>query len=264
MRLFGNKAQVIICKDFKDDYFLNRFVFLDSQILHRYCEKDFCKLLDKLHRIEKKYEIDLYIHIDETDRVIEEIFHKNGLFVIDKVNGMIYDHNILRNVKKEVQRQIKGSLPKNSESHYKLNYVTNETDYLIWTDTYRKSFDIEAKFSKEILKHICDRRFVEARFIICQSNACTIETEHVISKGCCLFYRTRSTIGIYCLGTIKSYRGSGVASTLIQGAINYSRQLGLAPVCAQTLKSDNLELFYEKNGFKKVYTNCIYKIPIHR
>lgn len=261
------KAQFIFCKDFRDDYFLNRLIFHDSQIFQSYREHDFCKMLDQLNRIGKDYGIDIYFHIGETEHWIEEILQRNGLFAIDKVNGMIYENNGVRKILGKSQTKFKRQFVKNHETNYKLVDVTNESDYLIWTDTYRKSFDMKATLSKKILKHVRDKRFCESRFIIYQTDTSSgTTTNQLISQGCCMFYRNTNTntIGIYCLGTIKSFRRFGIASTLIQDGIRYAIQIGLSPLCVQTLQSDNLGMFYEKNGFKKVYTNYIYKMSVHR
>ncbi len=69
--------------------------------------------------------------------------------------------------------------------------------------------------------------------------------------------------GIYCLGTLESHRGGGIASTIISRLIDDSFDLGSKDVCLQTLHNDGVKDFYLKRGFSIDLTRKIYTIGIH-
>jgi len=65
-------------------------------------------------------------------------------------------------------------------------------------------------------------------------------------------FRTPGLLGVYCVGTPGRHRSMGVASSLIHEAsrmaANEGRQLIL-----QTIASENVEGFYAKGGFRRLY-----------
>src|SRR5919202_1161708 len=71
--------------------------------------------------------------------------------------------------------------------------------------------------------------------------------------GCAALYFRNGMTGLYCLGTIPQFRGTGLATSILKNAARISENLFL-----QTLSSENLLSFYQKAGFKAAYAKKIY------
>ena len=56
-------------------------------------------------------------------------------------------------------------------------------------------------------------------------------------------------VGLYCLGTVPSMRGKGVAGSLVWSAQQMAERLG-TKVILQTFESDGVEEFYLRRGFR--------------
>jgi GNAT superfamily N-acetyltransferase len=79
------------------------------------------------------------------------------------------------------------------------------------------------------------------------------------ATGCAVMYRSAGAVaGAYCIGTAPSFRGRGVAATMVAHmhdlAQGEKRRLVL-----QTLASDSVEGFYLKQGFALVYTKSFFE-----
>ena len=67
--------------------------------------------------------------------------------------------------------------------------------------------------------------------------------------GCSILFHHKNCMALYCLGTKKEYRCNKVATNIINFSINFGRRQGYSIFGLQTLQSDNLLSFYEKQGF---------------
>lgn len=79
------------------------------------------------------------------------------------------------------------------------------------------------------------------------------------AAGCAVMYRSAGAVaGAYCIGTAPSFRGRGVAATMVRLmrdlAQGEKRRLVL-----QTLASDSAEGFYLKQGFGLAYTKTFFE-----
>ena len=72
-----------------------------------------------------------------------------------------------------------------------------------------------------------------------------------IPAGCAALYHKNGVTGLYCLGTISHLRGRGVARSVL-------RSVMFKGLFLQTLGSERLLPFYEKEGFVVAYSKQIY------
>lgn len=124
-----------------------------------------------------------------------------------------------------------------------------------WALVYAKAFDIEEDALPTIIE--------------CSQNALASKSanlyigyvkEEPVAVGA--LYSQDQISGIYCLGTLKSLRGNGIASTMISRLIDDSFALGSKDICLQTLHNDGVKDFYLKRGFSIDLTRKIYTIGI--
>jgi GNAT superfamily N-acetyltransferase len=121
-----------------------------------------------------------------------------------------------------------------------------------WTRVYLQAFygdqRLGAKVNKIMQKAVKDRKASVILARIGQTAA-----------GCAVMYRSAGAVaGAYCIGTVASFRGRGVAATLVRHmrdvAQSEKRRLVL-----QTLASDSAEGFYLKQGFRLAYTKTLFE-----
>lgn len=65
-------------------------------------------------------------------------------------------------------------------------------------------------------------------------------------------FRTPRLLGVYCVGTLDRYRGTGVAGSLIQKTSTMASAEGRNMIL-QTMLSDKIEDFYTNGGFRRLY-----------
>ena len=75
--------------------------------------------------------------------------------------------------------------------------------------------------------------------------------------GVLALYRTRHVAGVYCVGTVPSFRRRGVAGALLDRAAALAESEGRYLIL-QTLESDGVEAFYRKRGFVRVYRKRLF------
>ncbi len=75
--------------------------------------------------------------------------------------------------------------------------------------------------------------------------------------GTMALHTSNGCTGLYCLGTVPDVRGQGVASSLLYAAHEVSTRLGTTLVL-QVFESDNVERFYLKNGYARLFSEEIF------
>jgi len=70
-------------------------------------------------------------------------------------------------------------------------------------------------------------------------------------------YESERFLGVYCVGTLPSQRGHGHASQMIFEAARLAASKGKGLIL-QCFESDSVEGFYEKLGFRRVYTKRVF------
>jgi GNAT superfamily N-acetyltransferase len=83
-----------------------------------------------------------------------------------------------------------------------------------------------------------------------------VGTIHGDFAGVLAVQRSKGLAGVYCVGTVRRFRRTGVAGTLITEANRIAEEEGRGLIL-QTLESDHAERFYLKGGFRKLYTKRV-------
>jgi len=124
-----------------------------------------------------------------------------------------------------------------------------------WALVYANAFDIEANALPIIIE--CSQNALASKSV-------TLYIGYVKKEPVAVgaLYSQDQISGIYCLGTLKSLRGKGIASMIISRLIDDSFALGSKDVCLQTLHKDGVKDFYLKRGFSIDLTRKIYTIGI--
>ena len=121
-----------------------------------------------------------------------------------------------------------------------------------WTRTYLQAFYGDQKLSgkvNEIMRRVVKDK--KATVILARIGRA--------AAGCAIMYRTAGgVVGVYCIGTAPSFRGKGVASSIIGFARGLAESEGRRPIL-QTIASDSLEGFYANQGFKLAYTKTFFE-----
>jgi GNAT superfamily N-acetyltransferase len=121
-----------------------------------------------------------------------------------------------------------------------------------WTRTYLQAFYgnqmLNGEVNKIMRKAVKDKK---ANVILARMG----ET----SVGCAVMYRSAGGVaGAYCIGTAPSFRGRGVAATMLRHMREIAQSEGRRLIL-QMLASDSAEGFYLKQGFRRAYTKTFYE-----
>ncbi len=79
-------------------------------------------------------------------------------------------------------------------------------------------------------------------------------------SSCMALIEKNSILGLYCLGTIPERRGQGLASNLIDFALQKVNNENLDFLMLEVYRKDNLLEFYKKLGFEVLYEKKVYTI----
>ena len=121
-----------------------------------------------------------------------------------------------------------------------------------WTRTYLQAFYGDQRLNDEVNKIM--RKVVKdkkATVILARMGETPV--------GCAVMHRSAGGVaGAYCIGTAPSFRGRGVAATMMRHMREVAQSEGRRLIL-QTLASDSAEGFYLKQGFKLAYTKTFYE-----
>lgn len=247
--IFENNIFIIFNHSMPDDYYFNRLSFSNF-----YYNNDFNLDLfkNKLKNILKVIHIfnihNIFLYIDDSWMSINYYLSKNNCFKkIDKITTLMNDYPKFSNPYLNEQ---------NNPSMFQSNRNSFDDFYVCetlrdWFSIYCTSFDIQnCRYRKYVWK-ILQNNLEKFKFI-------RIFTKDNITIGCCLLYPYKDVLGLYCLGIHQKYRFQGFASKIIKYSINFMIENNFQFITLQTLESDNLLSFYEKNGFRKIHSSSIY------
>jgi len=191
-------------------------------------------IINNFERFFKKLNIRAAVQINQFDdsKEIEECVIDNGYKLYDELIVMNYklsvdEYNISNNV-----RKIK----------------FNEIDR--WCNACIECFEIENSWKIE-MKNKMKTLFLRSDTIFLGNF-----NDNKIT-GTAVIYNNKIS-GLYFLGTVPEARNEGIASLIIKKIINDCKKNKIEFLCLQTLKSDKLEEFYLKKGFRTEYTKKIY------
>ena len=251
--------QILAYRALKGDYFLNRVILLQGIEESKRGEELILSIVSQLKEISKVQEIDVYIHIDDNLSFIKSILEKNGFRSIDKLTGLVKvvsDQKYFSKNEYEKQKQVV-----DSES---CKVVSSAEEFDDWLDIYLNSFGIDIQKRTTIRTSLQKENFSQSKLILYEQELDDKKNNHnsLRALGCCLLFPSNGVLGLYCLGTDKKFRNTGIASSIIDFAISYANTKGYDFLGLQALHSDNTTGFYQRRCFKKVYTNAIFSLSI--
>jgi len=174
---------------------------------------------------------------------------RNTAKILASKGFRIYDLMYIMSLKSRVK-----SSSKKSNRQLVIEFVNQET-IKTWAQVYARAFEIGGDALPTIIK--------------CTENALASKNtnlyigylkEEPVAVGA--LYSQDRVSGIYCLGTLESFRGKGIANTMISRLLDDAFAIGTKDVCLQTLHNDGVKDFYQKRGFSIDLTREVYIIGI--
>jgi GNAT superfamily N-acetyltransferase len=121
-----------------------------------------------------------------------------------------------------------------------------------WTRTYLQAFYGEQRLGDKVNKIM--RKVVKDR-----KASVLLARIGKTAVGSAVVYRTADGVaGAYCIGTVPSFRGKGVAAAMLRHIRGLAESEGRRLIL-QTLSSDAVEGFYVKQGFGLAYTKTFFE-----
>ena len=218
-----------------EDYFFNRV----NKILCCYNgddDADAARLV--LHnsiRLFSERRLKCFVYIDDSDTVVESILLKNKFTLLDTMQAFRSNVN-------KIQHQ-----------NRKMYVDKIDMDLLpVWIEVFCKSF-CAFEWKSEV-QRILKKHFNKLTLLIgyIKSNSSQIPA------GCALLFNMDGLTGLYCLGTIESFRHQGLATKIIESSIEIARQQSARFLICQAFTNQGFAEFYKRLGFQLVYKKKIY------
>jgi len=240
-------------KDLDNDYFLNRVVINKSLYPSLDNPAEIESLIVDITHLSKTKKITLYLHINSDYTTLEEHLIKKNFEKIDEVLGLQYplffDDNNGTLYPEPFEKQ--------SNCFRKIILADNCNDLRQWIKAYCNIFEIGIE-NEGIIFDILKNKAGAFHFVLFKDTCKDTNPWNVM--GCGIIFPYKNSIALYCLGTKKEYRHNKIATNIINYSINYGRRKKYLVLGLQTLLSNRLLSFYEKQGFEKIYNNKIYRI----
>jgi hypothetical protein len=219
-----------------DDYFFNRVnnilcclnVDHDANIAARLVLRNSIRLFSERR-------LKCFVYIDDSDSVLESILLKNKFTLLDTMQA--FRSNI-----DKVQYQ--------NQSIYVDKIGMDLVP--VWIDVFCKSFD--ALELKSEVQRILKEHFNKLTLLI----GYVTRNSSQIPAGCALLFNTARLTGLYCLGTIESFRHQGLARKIIGSSIDIASQQSASLLICQAFTKQGFAEFYKRLGFQLVYKKKIY------
>lgn len=233
----SKNCYAIFSDAFKDEYFYNRGGFLGAERV----PEDAVEAIER--EFAKRERATPFVLVEEGrpwDKLHTALFSR-GYAVRDRMSVM------------EVPRGAKSKSAPNPEVEFTLVGSRSKGKELQeWTRTYLQAFYGDQKLSDAVSKIM--RKVVKDKKV-----SVILARVGKAPAGCAALYRSAGgVVGAYCIGTAPSFRGRGVAATMMKHlrevAEGEARRLVL-----QTLASDSVEGFYLKQGFRLAYKKTLYE-----
>ncbi len=170
---------------------------------------------------------------------------RNTAKILASKSFHIFDLMYIMGLKSRVE-----SSSKKSNRQLEIEFVNKET-IKTWAQVYARAFEIEGDALLTIIE--CTKNALASKNT---SLYIGYVKKEPVAVGA--LYTQDGVSGIYCLGTLESFRGKGIANTMISRLIDDSFALGTKDVCLQTLHKDGVRDFYLKRGFSIDLTREIY------
>lgn len=180
------------------------------------------------------------------DKSIEHLHHINSTPYVYSVNYAELEQLLER--KGFAYFDTLHALKNSSSSNKKTNAIKITRENIsLWVDVFCKAYDCP-EWANAVAK-IIENSLHDVDYFVDESGG-----------SCMALYAKNSVLGLYCLGTIPSKRNKGLASLLVDFALNEVKSRNLESLILETYQKDNLLEFYSKMGFEKVYAKKVYTI----
>ena len=224
---FGNDSYVLLSRDF-DEYFFNRAGFLE-------CREGSAIIPVVEHAFEVAGRTPCFT-VPEECRETAQAVESAGYDTFDRMSVMRLGGSVFGTTADE----------KVSSGH--------AVDAVDWATTYSLSFYGDLRAKVPVTKIATRLESNPAVTLLASKKAGEL-------VGVLAAFRTPALLGVYCVGTLKEHRRSGVASSLLSEAsriaLSESRELVL-----QTIVSDGVGMFYVERGFSEVYSKLLMRKEI--
>ena len=232
----GKCAEIFFNKKLFFDYFFNRWNSL--------CSTNVKNTIDGVIETFLQMKINCCLYIIENREYqysnLEKLLIKKGFRHIDSLQTMVLYTN--ENLNLDAHSEIK------TQSFGMINNDKASRD--LWCELFCRSFDV-VQWEYEV------KKIVSINFDRLVLLASYLEDRPV---GCCALFEHDNILGLYCLGTLHSFRHTGLASKMILRCLEIARERGFDFIILQTFKSENLIEFYLKNKFKPLYRKKLYAL----
>ena len=221
------KTYVMQSLNFKEAFF-NRAGFVGA-------EADWTEVISEMELVFENRNLRPCIYLPVTDDfpMLGERLVGRGYHIADRMS---------------VMEMRKPSFQVNSEISVE---VIKPVDVKKWCEAYLWSFYGDLELLSPTLEVV--RKSMESR------NVSFVSALHERSiVGTLAMYKSREIVGIYCVGTMPSFRKMGVANTVMRFASDISKEAG-ATMILQTMLSDNVERLYLKMGLVERYGKEVYE-----
>ena len=220
-----------------DDYFFNRVNYtLCCHNADDDANAATTSMLRNSIRMFSERRLKCFVYIDDSDSVPESILLKNKFTLLDTMQAF------RSNIDKIQQHE--------NQSIYVDKIGMNLVP--VWIDVFCKSFD--ALEMKSEVQRILKKHFNKLTLLI----GYVKRNSSQIPAGCALLFNTDRLTGLYCLGTIKSFRHQGLARKIIGSSIDIARQQSASLLICQAFTKQGFAEFYKRLGFQLVYKKKIY------
>jgi GNAT superfamily N-acetyltransferase len=229
----NNCMELFINKKFSEDYFFNRV----NNILC--CCDNVRSVLKEAARIFSERGLKCYVYIDDSYTVLEKILLETRFTLLDTMQAF------------------RSNINKIQYENQKIYVDKIDIDLLpIWIDLFCKSFN--ALEWKSEVERILKMHFNELTLLVAYIKRNSTQ----IPAGCALLFNLHGLIGLYCLGTIPSFRRQGLARKIIKVSLDIARQQSATFLICQAFTNEGFAEIYERLGFQLVYKKKIYVLNI--
>jgi GNAT superfamily N-acetyltransferase len=230
----NNCTNLFINEKLGEDYFFNRI----SNTLCYYngnTNHDATSALRISLRILSERRLKCFVYIDDSDTMMEAILLKNKFTLLDTMHCFRSNMN-----------NIRLENPKIHVDKIGINLLS------VWVDIFCKSFN--ALDWKSEVHRILKTHFNELTLLIgyIKSNSSQIPA------GCALLFNQNRLNGLYCLGTLDSFRHQGIAGKIVKASLDLAKKSSNRFLICQAFTNQGFTEFYKKLGFQLVYKKKIY------
>ena len=223
-----------------DDYFFNRIINTPCCYNGDTDDNDSTVMsaLQDSVSIFSERKLKCFVYIDESDALMEAILLKKKFTLLDTMQA--FRSSYLNKIRLENQ---------------KIRVDKIGMDLLpVWIDLFCKSFNVLDWKSE--LHRILETNFNELTLLIGYIKSNSSE----IPAGCGLLFNKHRVNGLYCLGTVESFRRQGLAGEIVEASLDIAKKQNNNILICQAFTNEGLVEFYKKLGFQLVYKKKIYTI----